>query len=87
MNIFQLPLTRFWVAKKSETRLDFLFDFSDKASTAAQRKRGEVRRGEVELSCPAAHDEIEQCIQIRTWQEIRAQIARAITCVDVQIAN
>lgn len=43
MNIFQLPLTRFWVAKKSETRLDFLFDFSDKASTAAQRKRGEVR--------------------------------------------
>lgn len=46
-----------------------------------------MRRGEVELSCPAAHDEIEQCIQIRTWQEIRAQIARAITRVDVQIAN
>lgn len=52
MNIFQLPLTRFWVAKKSETRLDFLFDFSDKASTAAQRKRGEAK-----LSCPAVHDE------------------------------
>lgn len=46
-----------------------------------------MRRGEVELSCPAAHDEIEQWIQIRTWQEIRAQIARAITRVDVQIAN
>lgn len=84
---FPITAYSFLGGKKSETRLDFLFDFSDKASTAAQRKRGEVRRGEVELSCPAAHDEIEQWIQIRTWQEIRAQIARAITRVDVQIAN
>lgn len=85
MNIFQLPLTRFWVAKKVKLASTFFSIFLTKR--AQQHNESEVRRGEVELSCPAAHDEIEQCIQIRTWQEIRAQIARAITRVDFQIAN